>query len=53
MGDDRVKLHQFPHFILCRGDDLALASLNRACRDRRPDFSATLTTMAFDHSSLR
>ncbi len=23
------------------------------CRDHRPDFSATLTTMAFDHSSLR
>ena len=30
-----------------------LASLNRACRDHSPGFSATLTTMAFDHSSLR
>ncbi len=29
---------------------LALASLNRACQDQ-PDFSATLTTMAFDYSS--
>ncbi len=32
---------------------LALASLNHACRDHRPDVSATLTTMAFHHSSLR
>jgi hypothetical protein len=32
---------------------LALASLNRACRDHRPGVSATLTTMAFDQSSLR
>ena len=32
---------------------LALASLNRACRDHRPGVSATLTTTAFDRSSLR
>jgi hypothetical protein len=46
----RVILHA------ARGDLLvgaALASLNHACRDHRPDVSATLTTMAFDHSSLR
>jgi hypothetical protein len=36
----------------CDGS-LALASLNRASRDHRPDVSATLTTMAFDRSSLR
>jgi hypothetical protein len=35
------------------GDSLALASLNRACQDHRPNVSATLTTVAFDHSSLR
>ena len=32
---------------------LALASLDLACRDHRPDFSATFTTIAFDDSSLR
>jgi hypothetical protein len=32
---------------------LALASLDHACRDHRPDVSATLTTMAFDHSRSR
>jgi hypothetical protein len=32
---------------------LALASLNRACRDHRPDVSAALTTMAFDQSGPR
>ena len=32
---------------------LALASLDRACRDHRPDVSATLTTTAFDRSSSR
>ncbi len=32
---------------------LALASLNRTCRDHCPDFSAALTTMAFDQSGLR
>jgi hypothetical protein len=30
-----------------------LASLDRACRDHRPSVSATLTTMAFDHSRSR
>ena len=32
---------------------LALTSLDHTCRDHRPDFSATLTTTAFDRSSLR
>jgi hypothetical protein len=32
---------------------LALASLDLACRDHRPDFSATFTTVAFDDSSLQ
>jgi hypothetical protein len=32
---------------------LALASLDLACRDHRPDFSATFTTNAFDDSSLQ
>jgi len=44
------RLIRFRHFI---DGSLALASLNHACRDHRPDVSATLTTIAFDHSSLR
>jgi hypothetical protein len=36
-----------------RSGSLALASLDLACRDHGPDFSATLTTMAFDHSRSR
>jgi hypothetical protein len=32
---------------------LALASLDLACRDHRPDFSATFTTTAFDRSGSR
>jgi len=32
---------------------LALASLDLACRDHRPDVSATLTTTAFGRSSSR
>jgi hypothetical protein len=36
----------------CSGS-LALTSLDHTCRDHRPDFSATLTTTAFDRSSLR
>jgi hypothetical protein len=32
---------------------LALASFDLACRDHRPDFSATFTTGAFDDSSLQ
>jgi hypothetical protein len=32
---------------------LALASLDHACQDHSPGFSATLTTTAFDRSSLR
>src|SRR5712692_1707712 len=36
-----------------RSSLLALASLDLACRDHRPDFSATFTTIAFDDSSLQ
>jgi hypothetical protein len=36
-----------------RSSSLALASLDHACRDHRPDVSATLTTVAFDHSRSR
>jgi hypothetical protein len=36
-----------------RSSSLALASLDHACRDHRPDVSATLATMAFDHSRSR
>ena len=43
-------LIRFRHFT---DGSLALASLNRACRDQRPGVSATLATTAFDHSSLR
>ena len=32
---------------------LALVSLDHTCRDHRPDVSAALTTVAFDHSGLR
>jgi hypothetical protein len=32
---------------------LALASLDLACQNRRPGFSATLTTTTFNRSSLR
>ena len=44
-----------PHSIFRRfsSGSLALASLDHACRDHRPDVSATLTTMAFDHSRSR
>jgi hypothetical protein len=31
----------------------ALASLNHACWDHRPNVSETFTTIAFDDSSLR
>jgi hypothetical protein len=44
------RLIRFRHF--CDGS-LALASLDRACRDHRPGVSATLTTTALDRSSLR
>jgi hypothetical protein len=40
-----------PQKLLLRS--LALASLDRACRNHRPGVSATLTTVAFDHSGLR
>ncbi len=40
------------HVIVKRhGEDAPIHAAMRA--DHRPDFSATLTTMAFDHSSLR
>ena len=44
------RLISFRHFI---SGSLALASLNRACRNHRPGASATLTTIAFDNGSLR
>jgi hypothetical protein len=46
----RHRLIRFRRF--CSGS-LALASLDLACRDHCPDISATLTTTAFDRSSLR
>jgi hypothetical protein len=46
----RHRLIRFRHFI---GGLLALASLNRACRNLCPGFSATFTTTALDDSSLR
>jgi hypothetical protein len=44
------RLFSFRHFI---SGLLALASLNRACRNHCPGASATLTTIAFDNGSLR
>jgi len=46
----RHRLIRFRRF--CSGS-LALASLDLACRITVPTFSATLTTTAFDRSSLR
>src|SRR6478672_6288138 len=43
---------EVPSTRFCSGS-LALASLDRAYRDHRPDVSATFTTTAFDRSSLR
>src|SRR5580658_9232953 len=45
--------HRLIRFRRFRSSSLALASLDRACRDHCPDFSATFTTIAFDDSSLR
>jgi len=50
MDEPLERLIRFRHFI---GGSLALASLNLACQDQRPGVSATLTTTAFDRSSLR
>ena len=47
---EKSRLNRFRHFI---DGSLALASLNRTCRDHRPDVSAALTTVAFDQSGLR
>src|ERR1700692_61958 len=44
------QLIRFRHFI---DGSLALASLNRTCRDHCPDVSAALTTAAFDQSGPR
>jgi hypothetical protein len=44
------RLISFRHFI---SGLLALASLNRACRNHRPGASAMLTTIAFDNGGLR
>src|SRR6202051_2312516 len=46
----RHHLIRFRHFI---DGSLALASLNRTCRNHRPDVSAALTTVAFDQSGPR
>src|SRR5665811_1829020 len=43
-------LIRFRHFI---DGSLALASLNRTCRDHCPDVSAALTTVVFDQSGPR
>ena len=45
--------HQLIRFRHFSDGSLALASLNHTCQDHRPDVSAALTTMAFDHSGLR
>jgi len=45
--------HHLCRFRRFRSSSLALASLDRTCRDLSPDVSATLTTMAFDHSRSR
>ena len=56
-GHDRLDLIADPRALIrfrrFRSSSLALASLERACRDHCPDVSATLTTMAFGRSSLR
>src|SRR6516164_8074974 len=44
------RLNRFRHFC---GGSLALASLNLACRNLVPAFSATFTTITFNDSSLR
>src|SRR5215467_12793851 len=48
-----LRTWQLIRFRRFRSSLLALASLDLACRDHRPDFSATFTTMAFDDSSLQ
>lgn len=45
--------HRLNRFRRFRSSSLALASLDHACQDHRPGFSATLTTMAFAHSRSR
>src|SRR4030095_8462111 len=45
----RNRLSEFRRFC---GGALPRPSLDHTCRDHRPDFSATLTTAAFDRSSL-
>src|SRR5215470_7756633 len=52
MGQPPVLTHLI-RFRRFRSSLLALASLDLACRDHRPDFSATFTTIAFDDSSLQ
>jgi hypothetical protein len=48
----RFRHHLISFRRICSGS-LALAFLDLACRDHCPDVSATLTTTAFDRSSLR
>src|SRR5258708_13307683 len=50
---ERARSWQLIRFRRFRSSLLALASLDLACRDHRPDFSATFTTIAFDDSSLQ
>ena len=49
----RIPPDQVSRFRRFKSSLLALASLDLACRDHRPDFSATFTTIAFDDSSLQ
>jgi len=52
-GSPRGFDHHLIRFRRFRSSSLALASLDHACQDQCPDFSATLTTVAFDHSRSR
>ena len=45
--------HRTFALIPLRRTVLLRSPLGHTCRDHRPDFSATLTTVAFDRSSLR
>src|SRR3990170_6784164 len=49
----RSRPWQLIRFRRFKSSSLALTSLDRACRDHRPGVSATLTTMALDHSRWR
>ena len=51
-GTSRTEVGDYRFRRFCSGS-LALASLDRACRDQSLDLSVTLTTTAFDRSSSR